>query len=97
MQQRVPCFIVHEFPSSSSEIRLAVPEALTFYDFVAGTDVVYLVRHNKYQLLAEAQGRLDAVFRSGDGRGEHVPTIPQDEARSASLHMVSLAPWTPCV
>jgi hypothetical protein len=80
MQQKVPCFIVHEFPSNSTDIRSAVPEALTFYDFAAGTDIVYLVRHNEYQLLAEAQGRLDAILRSGNGRGGHVPALPQDEA-----------------
>jgi hypothetical protein len=57
MQQKVPCFIVHKFPLS------AAPNPPMFHNFVNGTDIVYLVWHNKYQLLAEGQGRLDSLFQ----------------------------------
>jgi hypothetical protein len=62
MQQRVPCFIVHEFPQGTQVPLSAVPDVQTFYDLVAGTNIVYLVRHNEYQLLAEGQGHLDDMF-----------------------------------
>jgi hypothetical protein len=96
MKQRVPCFIVHKFPLETLEPISAVPNPPTFYDFVASTDVIYLVCHSKYQLLAEGQGCLNAIFRAEDGRGEHIQTQPQDEACSASAYLTSLAPWTPC-
>jgi hypothetical protein len=95
MKQKVPCFIVHEFPPETPVLRSAVPRPPTFFSFVEGTDVVYLVRNNTYQLLAESQGRLDSLFRAEDGRGEHVPTDPRNEERSSSLYMTSCPPWVP--
>jgi hypothetical protein len=71
MKQRVPCFIVHEFPPEMPVLRSVVPRPPTFFSFVEGTDVVYLIRNNTYQLLAESQGRLDSLFRAEDGQGEH--------------------------
>jgi hypothetical protein len=80
MRQEVPCFVVHEFPPETLVPLSAAPNPPTFHNFVDGTDVVYLVRHNEYQLLAEGQGRLDSLFRREDGRGEHAATNPRDEA-----------------
>jgi hypothetical protein len=88
MKQRVPCFIVHEFPLETPVLRSVVPRPPTFFSFVEGTDVVYLIRNNTYQLLAESQGCLDSLFRAEDGRGEHVPTDPRNEEWSSS-------PWVP--
>jgi hypothetical protein len=67
MKQRVPCFIVHEFPPETTVLRSVVPRPPTFFSFVEGTDIVYLVQNNMYQLLAESQGCLDSLFRAEDG------------------------------
>jgi hypothetical protein len=64
MKQKVPCFIVHKFPPETPVPHSAAPHPPTFFSFVEGTDVVYLVRHNAYQLLAENQGRLLAMAKS---------------------------------
>ncbi|KAJ7321811.1 hypothetical protein DFH08DRAFT_969698 [Mycena albidolilacea] len=95
MKQKVPCFIVHEFPLETPVLHSAVPRPPTFFSFVEGTNVVYLVRNNTYQLLAESQGRPDSLFRAEDGRGEHVPTDPRNEERSSSIYMTSCPPWVP--
>jgi hypothetical protein len=63
MQQKVPCFIVHKFPLETLVPLSAAPNPPMFHNFVDGTNIVYLVWHNKYQLLAEGQGRLDSLFQ----------------------------------
>jgi hypothetical protein len=95
MKQKVPCFIVHKFLPGTLEPLSSTLNPLTFYDFVVGTNIVYLVRHNEYQLLAEGLGHLDSMFRGEDGRGGHIPTQPRDKVLSASVYMTLLAPWSP--
>jgi hypothetical protein len=56
MKQKVPCFIVHEFPPETPVLRLGVSHPPTFFSFVEGTDVVYLIWHNTYQLRRMGEG-----------------------------------------
>jgi hypothetical protein len=65
-QQKLPCFVVHEFPPETLVPLSTVPNLPTFYNFVDGMDTVYLVLHNTYQLLAEELGRLDSLFHQED-------------------------------
>lgn len=95
MCKKVPCFVVHEFPPETLVPLAAAPNPPTFHNFVDGTDIVYLVWHNEYQLLAEGQGWLDSLFQREDGQGEHMVTDPCDESRSSSIYMTSLRPWLP--
>jgi hypothetical protein len=95
MQQKLPCFVVHEFPPETLVPLSAVPNLPMFYNFIDGMDTVYLVQHNTYQLLAEELGRLDSLFHQEDRQGEHTVTDPRDEARSLSVYMTSLPLWMP--
>ncbi|KAJ7815061.1 hypothetical protein B0H14DRAFT_3878503 [Mycena olivaceomarginata] len=54
MKQKVPCFIVHEFPPETPVLCSAVPRPPTFFSFVEGTDVVYTTRISSSQRTRDA-------------------------------------------
>ncbi|KAJ6496482.1 hypothetical protein C8R47DRAFT_1212800 [Mycena vitilis] len=87
MLARVPCFIVHEYPSTA-RARDEIGGARTFRDFLEGTEVSQLLGdHNPYQQLAHGQILLDKGGVDDDGR-----TLPPfapavDRMRSSSLYL----------
>ncbi|KAJ6496481.1 hypothetical protein C8R47DRAFT_1212798 [Mycena vitilis] len=92
MRAGVPCFIVHEYVSSSST-REEVGDVKIFHDFLEGTETLErLGDNNPYQQLARQQGALDNIALGDDGRGLQLPALATDEMRSSSLYLEQLAP-----
>ncbi|KAF7344174.1 hypothetical protein MVEN_01707800 [Mycena venus] len=90
MVAKVPCFIAHEYSSTSSEVHPSTP---IFMDLLQGTDAPLLIGNsNPYQQLARAEAaRLDSLPRNpSDGRGPHRLALASDEERSSSLHLEDL-------
>ncbi|KAJ7233606.1 hypothetical protein B0H12DRAFT_1239290 [Mycena haematopus] len=96
MLAKIPCFIVHEYPSGTPARDEVHAETPSFPDLLGGTEVSALISNGPYQRIARNNPvMLDSITPGDDGRTSHTPSLFTNEMRSSSMWLESLEPHIP--